>query len=214
MTRTCFALATLALSTGLALAAEPIGEWLVTDGYANIRIEKCGDQYWGVVSWEQKPGTDVNNPDPNKKNRPTLGMPVLLAMKATRPNRWDGQIYNSENGKTYTGNISLASPDVLRVEGCLLIFCGGQDWTRVKPSAPTTGRAGQPPQPRTAGAAGAPAPAPAPTQGERSAAPSAAAPAAPAAAPPGTPTVAPPATPTVAEVCANVKRRMSSAASP
>ena len=188
MTRTCFALATLALSTGFALA-EPIGEWLVTDGYANIRIEKCGDQYWGVVSWEQQPGTDINNPDPNKKNRPTLGMPVLLGMKATRPNRWDGQIYNSENGKTYTGNISLASPDVLRVEGCLLIFFGGQDWTRVKPSAPTTGRAGQPAQPRTAGAAGAPA------QAERSAAP-------------------PPATPTVAEVCANVKRRMSSAASP
>jgi uncharacterized protein (DUF2147 family) len=199
MTRTCFALATLALSTGFALATEPIGEWLVTDGYANIRIEKCGDQYWGVVSWEQKPGTDTNNPDPNKRNRPTLGMPVLLAMKATKPNRWDGQIYNSENGKTYTGNISLASPDVLRVEGCLLIFCGGQDWTRVKSSAATTGRAGQPAPPRTAGA-------PAPTQGERSAAPSAAAPAAPAA--------VPPAPPTVAEVCANVKRRMSSAASP
>lgn len=208
MTRICFALATLALSTGLALATEPIGEWLVTDGYANIRIEKCGDQYWGVVSWEQKPGTDINNPDPNKRNRPTLGMPVLLAMKATQPKRWDGQIYNSENGKTYTGNISLASPDVLRVEGCLLIFCGGQDWTRVKSSTPTTGRAGQPAQPRTAGATGAPTPgersaAPstvAPAQGERSAAPSAAAPA--------------PATPTVAEVCANVKRRMSSSASP
>jgi uncharacterized protein (DUF2147 family) len=188
MTRTCFALATLALSAGLAVAAEPIGEWLVTDGYANIRIEKCGDQYWGVVSWEQQPGTDTNNPDPNKRNRPTLGMPVLLAMKATQPNRWDGQIYNSENGKTYTGNISLASPDVLRVEGCLLIFCGGQDWTRVKASTGTTGRAGQPAQPRTGGAASPPA------QGERSA--------------------ASPATQSVAEVCANVKRRMSSAASP
>jgi uncharacterized protein (DUF2147 family) len=188
MTRTCFALATLALSTGFALATEPTGEWLVTDGYANIRIEKCGDQYWGVVSWEQQPGTDTNNPDPNKRNRPTLGMPVLLAMKATQPNRWDGQIYNSENGKTYTGNISLASPDVLRVEGCLLIFCGGQDWTRVKASTGTTGRAGQPAQPRTGGAASPPA------QGERSA--------------------ASPATQSVAEVCANVKRRMSSAASP
>src|SRR5262245_2741184 len=137
-------------------------------------------------------------------------MPVLLGMKATKENRWDGQIYNSENGKTYTGNISLAKPDVLRVEGCLLIFCGGQDWTRVKSSAATAGRAGQPaPPPRTAGAAGAaPAPTPAPTQGERSAA-------APA---PGersaAPSAAAPAPPTVAEVCANVKRRMSSAASP
>jgi uncharacterized protein (DUF2147 family) len=186
MKRTCFALATLALSTGFALAAEPVGEWLVTDGYAQIRVEKCGDQYWGVVSWEQQPGTDTNNPDPAKRNRPTLGMPVLLGMKATQANRWDGQIYNSENGKTYTGNISLSSPDVLRVEGCLLIFCGGQDWTRVaKANVPTTGRAGQPAPPRTAGAA---------SQGGRSA--------------------ATPATQSAQEVCANVSRRMSSAASP
>jgi uncharacterized protein (DUF2147 family) len=188
MKRISFGLAALTLSTGMTLAAEPIGEWLVTDGYAHIRVEKCGDQYWGVVSWEQQPGTDTNNPDPAKRNRPTLGMPVLLGMKATQANRnrWDGQIYNSENGKTYTGNISLSSPDVLRVEGCLLIFCGGQDWTRVKANAPTTtGRAGQPPQPRAAGAA---------SSGGRAS--------------------ASPATQTAQEVCANVTRRMSSAASP
>jgi uncharacterized protein (DUF2147 family) len=184
MERICFGLMALALSTGLGLAAEPIGEWLVADGVAHIRVEKCGDQYWGVVSWEQQPGMDANNPDPAKRNRPTLGMPVLLGMKATQPNRWDGQIYNSENGKTYTGNISLTSQDVLRVEGCLLIFCGGQDWTRVA-KATTTGRAGQAAtQPRTAG----PAP-----QGGRSASPS---------------------TQTAQEVCANVSRRMSSLASP
>ena len=190
MKRISLGLAALTLSTGLALAAEPIGEWLVTDGYAHIRVEKCGDQYWGVVSWEKEAGTDTNNPDPAKRNRPTLGMPVLLGMKATQSNRWDGQIYNSENGKTYTGNISLSSPDVLRVEGCLLIFCGGQDWTRVAKaaSAPTTGRAGQPAPPRTTGAVGA-AP-----QGGRSA--------------------ASPATQTAQEVCASVTRRMSSAASP
>ena len=149
MKRIYFGLAALALSTGMALAAEPTGEWLVTDGIASIRVEKCGDQYWGVVSWEKEPGVDSNNPDPAKRTRPTLGMPVLLGMKATQPNRWDGQIYNSENGKTYTGNISLTSQDVLRVEGCLLIFCGGQDWTRVAKGS-TTGRAGQS---RAAGAA-------------------------------------------------------------
>jgi uncharacterized protein (DUF2147 family) len=187
MKRTCLALATLAFSTSLAVAAEPVGEWLVTDGYAHIRIEKCGDQYWGVVSWEQQPGMDSNNPDPAKRNRPTLGMPVLLGMKATQTNRWDGQIYNSENGKTYTGNISLSSPDVLRVEGCLLIFCGGQDWTRVgKTTAPTTGRAGQTAAPpRTAGAAA-----------------------------PGGRSGPSPSTQSAQEVCTNVTRRMSSLASP
>lgn len=128
---------------------DPIGVWQVTDGFAHIRVDKCGDQYWGVVAWEQRPGgIDTNNPDAAKRTRPTLGMPVLLAMKSpSSRNRWNGEIYNSENGKTYTGNISLSSPDVLRVEGCLLGFlCGGQDWTRVAPaetaSAPGRSAAG------------------------------------------------------------------------
>ena len=54
----------------------------------------------------------------------------VTSMKPAGGDRWDGQIYNPENGKTYTGHISLKSPDVLRVEGCLLFFCGGEDWTR------------------------------------------------------------------------------------
>jgi uncharacterized protein (DUF2147 family) len=123
-----------------AWAAEgPTGEWLVTDGYAHIRIEDCGGRMWGVVSSEQKPGgIDQYNPDPAKRTRPTLGMPVILGMQPAQPNRWEGEIYNSENGKTYTGRIILTSPDVLRVEGCVLGFlCGGQNWTRVKAEQPT-----------------------------------------------------------------------------
>ena len=149
MKRTVFALA-LALTSGTALAAEPIGEWLVEEGLARIRVENCGDRLVGFVSWEKEPGgIDRYNPDPSKRARPTLGMPVLLNMIPTNGNRWKGEIYNSENGKTYTGSISLSRPDVLRVEGCVLGFlCGGQDWARYKPEpTPTTGRATpQPPQ--------------------------------------------------------------------
>ena len=122
-----------------AWAAEgPTGEWLVTDGYAQIRVEDCGGRMWGVVSFEQKPGgIDQYNPDPAKRTRPTLGMPVILGMQPAEPNRWEGEIYNSQNGKTYSGRIILTSPDVLRVEGCVLGFlCGGQNWTRVKAEQP------------------------------------------------------------------------------
>ena len=58
-------------------------------------------------------------------------MPVLLGMKASGPNQWAGQIYNSENGKTYAGALTLISPDVLHVRGCVFgILCGGENWTR------------------------------------------------------------------------------------
>ena len=128
---------------------------MVEKGYAKIRIVNCNDELWGVVAWEQKAGVDHNNPDPSKRARPTLGMPVLIAMKPTKPNRWEGEIYNSEDGKTYTSHISLASPDVLQVRGCVLGFlCGGEDWTRVtdeqQSAASARGEAGPRPAPPTA----------------------------------------------------------------
>jgi hypothetical protein len=132
-------------------------------GYAKIRIENCGNALWGAVSWEQRPGgVDSKNPDPNKRVRPTLGLPVLLDMKPEGDNKWVGQIYNSEDGKTYSSNISMASPDLLQVRGCVLgILCGGEDWARVKddPTQPPTAAAPATPRPG--------APASAPTQSAR-----------------------------------------------
>lgn len=113
--------------------ALPIGEWRTANGRANIRIVDCDGVLWGVISWEKDPGVDSNNPDPARRDRPTLGLPILRAMKPTRPGLWEGEVYNAENGKTYASRISLSAADVLRIEGCVLGFlCGGEDWTRVK----------------------------------------------------------------------------------
>jgi uncharacterized protein (DUF2147 family) len=148
----------LCAATAAAAATDPVGEWMVTKGYARIRIENCGGALWGAVVWEQIPGgVDSKNPDATKRARPTLGLPVLLEMKPTGPNKWVGQIYNSEDGKTYDSNISLGSnPDVLQVRGCVLgILCGGEDWTRtVDPTLPPGSPGGPPlPPPPTAGSA-------------------------------------------------------------
>lgn len=139
-----------------ARAQDPIGEWRVADGDANVRIIDCGGAMWGMVSWEKTPGRDVNNPDPAKRSRPTLGMPVLLNMQQSKPGRWQGEVYNAENGRRYDATIALLNPDTLHVEGCALgILCGGEDWTRVRPAKPAPQRR------RAAGAAADPATAPA-----------------------------------------------------
>lgn len=168
------AAALLAVSGGGASAAEPIGEWLVDGGYAQVRIDNCEDKLWGIVAWEKVPGgVDRNNPDPTKRSRPVLGLPILLGMAAAQDRRepytrYDGEIYNTEDGRTYTARIQLQSDDVLRVEGCVLGFlCGGQSWTRVMPPAKTTGQAppprANPPAPTARSAAPSPAtPAPPP----------------------------------------------------
>jgi len=120
-----------------SFAAEPTGEWLVANGDAHIRIDDCNGVLWGIISWERDPGgLDEHNPNPAERNRPLLGSRVLLAMRPSRPGRWDGEVYNAENGKTYTSHLSLASPDVHRIEGCVLGFlCGGENWTRLKTEA-------------------------------------------------------------------------------
>jgi uncharacterized protein (DUF2147 family) len=144
------------LQAGGAAAADPrpIGEWRTANGRANIRIVDCDGVLWGVISWEKDPGVDSENPDPTRRDRPILGLPILRAMKPTRPGLWEGEVYNAENGKTYASRISLTAADVLRIEGCVLGFlCGGEDWSRVKadgpppPPAPSPGAGKQdPPQ--------------------------------------------------------------------
>jgi uncharacterized protein (DUF2147 family) len=112
---------------------DPTGEWLVAKRIARIKIVDCSGRLWGVVSWEAQPGTDTKNPDPNLRSRPTLGMPILLGMAPTNSNQWEGQIYNSEDGNTYSASITLSDPNTLRVQGCVLGFlCGGENWTRVE----------------------------------------------------------------------------------
>lgn len=163
----------LLTASSSARAADPTGDWRVADGVANIRVAQCGGNMWGVVAWEKQPGgRDSNNPDVSKKNRPTLGMPILLDMKKAGADSWEGQVYNAKDGQTYSSSITPTDADHLEIRGCVLGFlCGGETWTRVGPPiasspansmakgtragpkmAATTGAAA----PRTTGSIGAP----------------------------------------------------------
>jgi uncharacterized protein (DUF2147 family) len=132
----------LAASGAGALAADPSGVWMVADQSAKIRIEPCADGYWGAIDWERKAGVDANNPDPAKRGRPLLGTPILIAMKPAEPNEWQGKVYNPKDGSYYKANISLSGSDVLKLEGCMWVFCGGENWTRVSEQARATTGAG------------------------------------------------------------------------
>jgi len=149
------------------MAADPTGDWRVADGVANVRVAQCGSSMWGVVAWEKEAGgRDSNNPDASKRNRSTLGMPILLDMKKkASADSWEGQVYNAKDGQTYSATIKPVGNDQMEIQGCVLGFlCGGETWTRVGPpipSSPTNSMAkgtakGAPAQPQAA----APAPAP------------------------------------------------------
>ncbi len=113
----------------------------MADGVANVRVAQCNGDMWGVIAWEKEPGgRDTNNPDPSKRNRPTLGMPILLDMKKKpSTDQWEGQVYNAKDGQTYSSTIKPTDPNHLEIQGCVLGFlCGGETWTRVAPPIPSS----------------------------------------------------------------------------
>ena len=136
-----YSLIMLASGLGSARAADPTGDWRVADGVANIRVAQCNGSMWGVVAWEKEPGgRDTNNPDVSKKNRPTLGMPILIDMKKKpAADQWEGQVYNAKDGQLYSSTITPSGIDQLEIKGCVLGFlCGGETWTRVAPPIPNS----------------------------------------------------------------------------
>jgi uncharacterized protein (DUF2147 family) len=124
-----------------APAAEPSGAWLTEGGKATVRLAPCGPALCGtIVALKEpndpatgRPHTDKNNPDPNARNKPLIGVQIVLGMRPSgTPNKWTGQVYNSEDGKTYSGSLSMENANTIKLEGCVLggLICKGQTWTR------------------------------------------------------------------------------------
>jgi uncharacterized protein (DUF2147 family) len=133
-----------------AYAAHPddiLGVWNTEDRDAKIEIYKCGTKYCGKIVWlseptypagseEGTPGTpllDRNNPDPALRKAPLVGLPILRDFVFAGGDSWkNGRIYSSENGKTYSGKLTLVSPHELKVRGFIGIslFGGTTTWRR------------------------------------------------------------------------------------
>jgi uncharacterized protein (DUF2147 family) len=132
----------LALTAGRALAADPAeGEWLVQDGEAKVRIAPCpgrADRLCGVVVWLKaprdetgQPKHDVHNPDASLRSRPIIGLQLIRDFNATGEGRWDGgKIYDPKTGRTYAAKLRVAGDGALKVDGCVMMFCQTQTWTR------------------------------------------------------------------------------------
>ena len=76
-----------------------------------------------------RPWTDKNNPDPARRGRPLVGVPVLYGLVPDGPGRWSGRLYNVDNGNSYAGRLLELGPTTIRVEGCAIGICGGQNMT-------------------------------------------------------------------------------------
>jgi uncharacterized protein (DUF2147 family) len=122
-----------------ANSASPEGLWLVEDQAGRIRIEKCGNEMWGFLAWQKSPQNDTNNPNPAMRNRSLLGAPLLIGMKQSDQDRWEGNVYNPRDGKTYSSKMTMLPSGKLEIKGCVMgILCGGENWTRLAQDPPGT----------------------------------------------------------------------------
>lgn len=124
-----------------ASAEDPVGLWITERGLARVVIDKCAEALCGTITALKdpidpttgKPQTDTDNEDPAKRNRPVIGIRVIIEMKPDGANRWSGQLYNAEDGKTYSGYLIMDGANTLNVKGCIMmVLCKTQKWTRVK----------------------------------------------------------------------------------
>jgi uncharacterized protein (DUF2147 family) len=137
--------AIMALAAFDAHAAQPtdvVGVWLNPKANTRVRVSPCGAALCGNIVWLKSsndpqtgaPLTDKNNPDPENRNRPILGMQIITDLKPGRAaGEWTGKIYSPNEGKTYDASFSMEGPNGLKMEGCQLagLICRSQTWTRV-----------------------------------------------------------------------------------
>jgi uncharacterized protein (DUF2147 family) len=145
-TAATLALAGTIFAVGAAHAAEPFGTWLTEDGRARVRTDHCGADgahlcgyiVWGSKPLDEtgKPKIDKYNPDPKKQARPQLGHQMMLGLKLNGEGRYEGKIYNADDGRSYDVTVWSEQPGTLTVKGCMLVFCASQSWKRVADLAP------------------------------------------------------------------------------
>jgi uncharacterized protein (DUF2147 family) len=132
--------AILCLAAAPAWAGDPRGTWTTENGKAKVSIVSCGGAICGnIIALAEpndpatgKPKTDNNNPDTAKRSRPVVGVQIVIDMKPDTADKWKGQVYNAEDGKTYSGSITLVDAKTLTLQGCALggLICKNQTWTR------------------------------------------------------------------------------------
>lgn len=133
--------AILVMAAGLhgANAAEPSGVWSMSNGKVTVKVSNCGANLCArivglkepISKIDGKPKVDRENPDPSLRNRPLMGLSILVGMKPTGKGEWKGAIYNPDDGKTYSATVKHQG-NTMKVKGCVAsIFCKTNTFMKV-----------------------------------------------------------------------------------
>jgi uncharacterized protein (DUF2147 family) len=117
--KTIAAGAALALVATSALAqSSPFGTWTRPSNGTKVNFYDCGGNLCAKVT--------------SSSNKDSVGKTIMNGAKKTGDNKWQGDLLNTEDGKTYSGVVTLDGPKELTLKGCVAggLICKGETWTR------------------------------------------------------------------------------------
>lgn len=145
----------LALVRGdVVVASEPhqdiYGVWEAPDVGARVRVYACGEALCGELVGlpEGGPTRDVNNPNPDLRQRPLLGLKVLEGFRPVNRGLWigggqqgrrPGRLYLPANGdtlgdasNTYEIRLTTRNTIAIGIHDCVLTCRLKSVWTRAE----------------------------------------------------------------------------------
>lgn len=137
-----FTLIAVTVLTAISLAAASdrdrvLGIWSTPEN-DRIEIYRKSDRYFGkpVTHPGQPQRRDVNNPDPNLRQRSLAEVMILNDFKYDDGKWSDGTIYDPKNGKTYRCVMRLQGDHELLIRGYvgITLFGRSEIWKRTERS--------------------------------------------------------------------------------
>lgn len=103
-----------------AHALDVFGEWAAMDGKSKVRFTPCGPAVCGAISWLKE-----------NTGKTKIGDRVFFDMLPDGPGAWKGRAFNPEDGREYSGKMTLEGGQ-LTTAGCVLggLICKSYSWTR------------------------------------------------------------------------------------
>ena len=94
--------------------------WLRETGASRVKFAPCGEALCGSIVWLK---------DPNGPAK--LGQQVFFDMKPDGAGQRAGQAFNPEDGKTYSGKMTLSGA-TLTTAGCVFggLICKSTNWSK------------------------------------------------------------------------------------
>ena len=111
-----------------------------------VMVEDCGNKLCGRLYWLRKPLSadglpkrDKHNPNEALRDRPLCGLQILTGFQYVGDSTWNaGEIYNPDDGLTFSSTMKLAPDGSLKIRGYVGISLFGKTLEWVRPTEEIT----------------------------------------------------------------------------